>query len=58
MRVWVPPDTSRREQPLCGVVEHLGSGRELTFVDEAELLALLRVSTRGPELVRQVGGTP
>jgi hypothetical protein len=59
VRVWVPPDPVGREQQLCGVVEHLGSGgNETTFVDEGELLALLRAPIRKPIPIRQVGGAP
>lgn len=41
VRVWVPSDPSERGH-LRGVVEHVGSGSETTFVGEDELLAMLR----------------
>ena len=58
VRVWVPPYASEKEQPLCGVVEHVARGSETTFVDEGELLALLRAPMRETAPVRLVGGTP
>ena len=59
VRVWVPPYSSEKEQPLCGVVEHIAAkGNETTFVDEGELLAMLRAPMREPAPVRLVGGTP
>jgi hypothetical protein len=59
VRVWVPPYSSEKEQPLCGVVEHIAAkGSETTFVDEGELLAMLRAPMREPAPVRLVGGTP
>ena len=48
VRVWVPPYASDKEQPLCGVVEHVARGSETTFVDEAELLGMLRAPMREP----------
>ena len=47
VRVWVPPESAPKDQPLCGVVEHLGSATETTFVDEEELLAALRMRQAG-----------
>ncbi len=58
VRVWVPPESSTREPTLCGVVEHLSSGTETTFVDEDELLAALRSKKRQREAASHVGGTP
>ena len=48
VRVWVPTDSSEQEQ-LRGVVEHVGSGSETTFVDEDELLATVRARVRETE---------
>ncbi len=48
VRLWVPSDSSEQEQ-LRGVVEHVGSGSETTFVDEDELLATLRARVRETE---------
>ncbi len=58
MRVWIPSDSSPGEQPLRGVVEQVGSGSETAFVDEDELLAVLRAPKRQPPSARQKGGTP
>ena len=58
VRVWVPPESLPQEQPLRGVVEHLGSATETTFVDEEELLAALRASRHEPVAANHVGGTP
>ena len=58
MRVWVPSDSSEKGE-LRGIIEHVGSGSETTFVDEDELLAALRMPTltsTGP--VRERGEAP
>jgi hypothetical protein len=57
VRVWMPSD-SLEGQTLRGVVEQVGSGSETAFVDEDELLAVLRAPKRQPNSARQVGGTP
>jgi hypothetical protein len=58
VRLWVPRDDSVPEQQLCGVVEHVASGTERTFVNEDELLVLLRAPTQVAAAAKQVGGTP
>lgn len=56
VRLWVPPSPAERGDALRGVVEHLGSGRRTTFVDEDELLTFLRELEREPTGARQLGG--
>ena len=58
VRVWVPPESSPPGQPLCGVIEHLGSATETTFVDEEELLAALHATRGEPVAASHGGGTP
>ena len=60
MRVWTPPDLSVSDQRLHGVVEHIADGRETTFVDDEELLAILRTPKAGAGRAgtREMGGTP
>ena len=59
VRVWVPPYASDKEQPLCGVVEHVArGGARRRSSTRGELLAMLRAPMREPTPVRLVGGTP
>lgn len=57
VRVWVETTPSATDgDRLRGVVEHVGTGGSATFIDGAELIALLHELSRGR--AGQTGGTP
>ena len=56
VRLWQPPERSRDgRDALRGVVQHVRSGRSMTFVDGGRLLAFLDEERRG---TGSTGGAP
>lgn len=42
LRVWVPRSFSDEQGRLCGIAEHISSGRTMVFRNDAEILGFLR----------------
>ena len=52
VQVWVPADDQSRGGDLRGLVRHVATGTESTFLGDQEVLDLLRRSLEGKYLER------